>query len=189
MLMTDNAAQTALVRELGTGERLLWTGMPRQGVCFRAGDALAVPFSLLWGGFAVFWEYNVVNSNKAPFFFMLWGIPFVLMGIYLIAGRFLFDSYQRTRIYYGVTDRRVLILSGIWTREVKAISLQNLNETSLTERSDGSGDITFGSMNPMYTMWRGTAWPGMDKKMVPAFELIDDVRQVYNLIQQAQRNK
>ena len=107
------------------------------------------------------------------------------MGIYLIAGRFFIDSYQRSRTYYGVTNQRVLIVSGIWSREVKAISLPNLNEISLTERSDGSGDIVFGSMNPMYAMGRS----GMSKNAVPAFELIEDVRQIYNLIQQTQRKK
>jgi len=188
-MLTGNIAQAALVRELGVGERLLWSGMPRQGLLFRPGDALMVPFSLMWGGFAFFWEYTAVTSNKSPLFFMLFGIPFVLMGVYIVAGRFFLDSYQRSRTYFGLTDQRALILSGIMTRQVQAISLQNLNEISLTERSDGSGDISFGSMNPMYAMWRGTTWPGMDKKLVPSFELIDNVREVYGLIQRAQRKK
>ncbi len=175
MLVMDNTAQAAVIRELQAGEHLLWSGIPRQGLRFRSGDIFMVPFSLFWGGFAFFWEYNVVNNNKAPFFFMLWGVPFVLIGIYLIVGRFFADNYQRSRTYYGVTDQRVLILSGIWTREVKTISLQNLNEISLTERSDSSGDILFG--------------PRMHKKMVPTFELIDNVRQVYDLIQRTQRKK
>jgi hypothetical protein len=189
MLMADNTAQTALMREISPAERLLWSGMPRQGIRFRGGDLFAIPFSLLWGGFAIFWEYNVVISNKAPFFFVLWGVPFVLVGIYIIAGRFFFDSYRRSQTYYAVTDQRLLILSGIWSREVKALSLQNLNEISLTERSDGGGDIAFGSINSMYAMWRGPGWPGMDNRMVPTFELLDDVRQVYDLIKQTQRKK
>jgi hypothetical protein len=187
MLMADNTAQAALVRELRTGEHLLWSGMPRQGLLFRSGDVIAVPFSLLWGGFAFFWEYNVVTNTKAPAFFVLFGAAFVLIGIYLIAGRFFVDSFQRSRTYYGVTDQRALIVSGRWAREVKAISLPNLNEISLTERSDGSGDIVFGSMNPMYAMWRGTPWPGTGKKMVPTFEFIDNVRQVYDLIHRGDR--
>jgi len=184
-----NPAEQAVERELGGGERLLWSGMPRQGFQIRASDIFMIPFSLMWGGFAFFWEYSVLVSNRAPFFFTLWGAPFVLVGIYMIVGRFFVDSYQRSQTYYGLTDERALILSGLLTREVKSLSLQNLNEISLNERSDGSGNILFGSISPMYAMWYGTAWPGMSRRLVPSFELIDDVRKVYDLIKQAQRSK
>lgn len=186
--MSDIVEQ-ALQRELNTGERLLWSGSPRRGLQLRGSDAFLIPFSLMWGGFAFFWEYTVVSSQKAPFFFMLWGVPFVLIGIYFIIGRFVVDSYQRSRTFYGVTDERALILSGVLTREMKSLSLRNLEGISMTERSDGSGSIIFGSINPMNAMWYGTAWPGMNRRLVPAFELIDDVRKVYDLIKQVQRSK
>jgi len=147
-----------------------------------------VPFSLLWGGFAFFWEYSVVSSKGAPVFFTLWGVPFVLMGLYMIFGRFFVDSYLRSRTYYGVTEQRIIILSGLLNREVKSITLQGLNDISLNERSDGSGSITFGPSNPMYAMWSGTAWPGTSKKLAPAFELIAQARRVYNIIREAQAN-
>jgi hypothetical protein len=162
--------------------------MPRQGVRFRPADIFMLPFSLLWGGFAIFWEYSVV-SNGAPFFFTLWGVPFVLVGLYIIVGRFLVDSYQRARTYYGVTDQRVIILGGLMNRDVKSITLQGLNDVSLNERSDRSGSITFGPTNPMYAIWSGAEWPGIGKKLAPAFELIDDVRKVHDLIREAQREK
>jgi hypothetical protein len=185
MLVTDNTAQAAVMRELQAGEHLLWSGMPRQGVRFRSGDIFMVPFSLLWGGGVFSGVYKNITSHKEPSASLLFVLPFVLIGIYLIVGRFFIDAYQRSRTYYGVTNQRVLILSGIWTREVKAISLPNLNEISLTERSDGSGDIVFGPMSPMYAMGRS----GMNKNAVPAFELIENVRQVYDFIQQTQRKK
>ena len=185
MLVTDNTAQAAVVRELQAGEHLLWSGMPRQGLRFRSGDIFMVPFSLLWGGGVFSGVYKNITSHKEPSASLLFVLPFVVVGIHLLVGRFFVDAYQRSRTYYGVTNQRVLILSGIWTREVKALSLPNLNEISLTERSDGSGDIVFGSMNPMYAMGRS----GMNKNAVPAFELIEDVRQIYNLIQQTQRKK
>jgi len=188
MLVTDNTAQAAVVRELQAGEHLLWSGMPRQGLRFRSGDIFMVPFSLLWGGGAFFGVYKSATSDHPSSLSTIWGIPFVLVGIYLIIGRFFIDAYQRSRTYYGVTNQRVLILSGIWTREVKTVSLQNLNEIALTERSDGSGDILFGSMNPMYMRWYGES-SGIDKRMIPSFDLIDNVRQVYDLIHQTQRKK
>ena len=69
-------------------EKLLWLGRPKQGLMFSKKDLLQVPFSLMWGGFAIFWESMAVRQVNAPFFFKLWGIPFVLIGLYLIIGRF-----------------------------------------------------------------------------------------------------
>ena len=180
--------EQALRPELTRDERLLWSAMPQQGLRFRSADFLMVPFSLLWAGFAVFWEYSVVSEKHAPFFFVLWGIPFVLMGFYIVVGRFFLDSYKRSRTYYGVTDQRVIIVGGLTSREVKSLTLRSLSDISLNERANNSGSITFGPANPAYSMWSGTSWPGATKSLAPSFEFVDDVRRVYNLIREAQRN-
>jgi hypothetical protein len=41
---------------------------------------------------------------------VLWGVPFVVIGQYMIWGRFLYDAWLKPRTYYGITNRRVLIL-------------------------------------------------------------------------------
>lgn len=81
-------AVSVISHELSSGERLLWSGQPRPGVRLRPFDAFMIPFSLLWCGFAVFWEATVITKG-APGFFMLWGIPFVLVGLYVVFGRFI----------------------------------------------------------------------------------------------------
>jgi hypothetical protein len=182
----DLEAAQVLTPELGRGERLLWSGRPAQGVIFRAGDVFMIPFSLLWGGFAFFWEYSVVKQG-APLLFTLWGIPFVLVGLYIIAGRFFVDSYFRSRTYYGTTDQRVLISSGGRSRNIKSLDLRGLNDISLQERSDRSGTITLGASNPMYAMWSGASWPGIGRKLAPSFERIGDARAVYDLIREAKQ--
>jgi len=185
--MTKQEAEQAIAEELEVDERLLWSGIPKQGLVLRASDALLVPFSLLWGGFAIFWEAGVL-STKAPGFFALWGVPFVLMGLYLIVGRFFVDARQRAATAYGITNKRAVIVSGLVSRSVKSLSLRTLSDMTLAERSDGTGTILLGP-SPVWGQWfAGASWPGTSAQQGPAFELIDDAKRVYGQLRAAQGN-
>ena len=89
-------------------ETIVWTGRAPAALRLRPIDAILIPFSLMWGGFALFWESSVINDG-APLFFRLWGIPFVVIGVYLVLGRFLVDAYLRGQTRYAITDRAVYI--------------------------------------------------------------------------------
>ncbi|MGZ5194945.1 MAG: PH domain-containing protein [Ramlibacter sp.] len=173
-------------RELSPGEQVRWSGRPRQGIAFRGSDALGIPFSLLWCGFAIFWEHGVVTSN-APAFFTLWGIPFVLVGLYMVIGRFFFDARQRARTYYAVTSERVLIVSGVLSRKVKSLNLNTLTDISLTETRGGEGDITFGPQSPFPSLFGNSGWPGTQQQS-PKFEFVSNAKSVYEKIRGAQRS-
>jgi hypothetical protein len=174
------SAEQLIVKELNKQERLLWSGRPRQGLRLRPDDIYMIPFSLMWGGFAFFWEFGV-TTKKAPIFFELWGIPFVLVGIYMIIGRFFWDSYKRKSTYYGLTNQRAIIIQGGSSgNNVKAVSLKNIDEISLQERSDGSGNIVFGPVIPRY------ARRSYGQTLSPTFDLIDDVRKVYDQVKHVQ---
>src|SRR5947199_5117480 len=107
---TANGAQ-GLHQYLRPGERLLWTGRPDPAVLFGPKDLFLIPFSLMWGGFAIVWEAAVITSGDNPFF-VLWGIPFVLIGLYMIAGRFLFKRRRKQKTVYGLTEERALVAVG-----------------------------------------------------------------------------
>ena len=47
--------------DLLDGETVVWTGQPNPNQWFSPGDIVMVPFSLMWGGFAFFWEANVLG--------------------------------------------------------------------------------------------------------------------------------
>jgi hypothetical protein len=179
-------ADLLIRQELGHDERLLWSGQPAQGVRLRAADAFLIPFSLLWGGFAIFWETSVISLG-APLFFVIWGIPFVLVGLYLIAGRFWTDARQRARTYYALTDSRIIIISGIFSRSTRSLSLRNLSGVCLTAKANGGGVIAFGPVNPMFYWWGASGWPGTGRYATPCFELDGNAREVYEKILAVQR--
>lgn len=180
----DAEARRAISAELSGGERLLWAGMPKQGLRVRQSDLFLIPFSLLWGGFAMFWEFTVVTSDMTVFF-QLWGVPFVLVGLYLIVGRFFVDAFQRSRTYYGLSDRNAIILRTAFSKQVKVLPLRTLPEVTLSERADGSGTITLGPPLHVSAAWSNNAWPGMVGP--PMFEMVEAARPVYNQIRDAQR--
>jgi len=180
----------SIERELGTDERLLWKGRPRGGIRLRGSDVLMIPFSLLWGGFAVFWEVmtlsKIPSSNPAALLFPLFGVPFVLVGLYMIFGRFFVDARLRERTEYAVSNRRAIISSGILGRKVKSIDLRSTPEITLTEKADRSGTITFGAASRSdWATQNNLLFPGGSSQ--PAFEMIENVRQVYDIIEAARR--
>lgn len=173
--------------QLSRDEKVLWSGQPKQGFILRGADAFMIPFSLMWGGFAIFWELSVLNSD-APAFFVLWGIPFVLVGLYLIAGRFFFEAKQRANTFYALTNERVLILSGVFSRKVKSLNLRTLSDLSLSEGKQSEGTISFGGGSPFSSMFSGfSGWPGMEHHLGPRFELIPNAKSVFEAIRDAQR--
>jgi len=170
--------------QLSSGESLLWSGRPRPGVLLRGSDFFVIPFSLLWGGFAFFWEYTAYKSG-APAFFLLFGVPFVLIGIYFIFGRFIVDSLMRRSTYYGVTDDRVLIITEFPTAKTKSLGLSTLTDITFSSKPDQSGSISFGAQHPMAAMFGGMNWPGMGAYQGPRFDMIENVKSVYDILQKA----
>jgi len=147
-----------------------------------------IPFSLLWGGFAIFWEASVLRlSGPNAGFMSIWGIPFVLIGLYMIVGRFFVDARIRAKTFYGLTNRRTIIISGLLSRTINSLPLRTLSDISLQERSDRSGTIMLGRPQP-YSWWAsGMRWPGMNQYSTPAFEMIPDAKAVHDQLLEAQR--
>ena len=184
----DLAPQTEIARALDSGESLIWSGAPRQGLLLRPSDSYFIPFSLLWGGFAIFWEVSVLNTSGPNSLFMsIWGVPLVLIGLYMIVGRFFVDARIRAKTYYGLTDRRAIIVSGLFSRTITSLPLRTLTDISLQERSDRSGTILLGRPQPYSSWGAGVRWPGMSQYSTPAFEMIPNPKAVHDQLLEAQR--
>ncbi len=183
----DIEDQQALLKYIQPGETLQWSGTPLGGMRLKRSDRFMIPFSLLWGGFACFWEYTAWKSD-APFPMLIFGMAFVVAGLYLIFGRFVYDMLAREDTVYGLTSERALILSGMFSKSLKSIDLKGVPEISYEERSDGRGTITFGRTGIV------TGWGGFGdhssrsgQPAAPAFEMIENGATVMQMVRSAQR--
>ena len=168
---------------LHPGERVLWQGEPDMWAYSMRGAWYLIPFSLLWGGFAIFWEISAIASGAGPFF-ALWGVPFIAVGLYLIFGRILVARREASRTHYAVTDQRVVILGGAFTRRTIEMALTDLPPCQLEQGGQGLGTITFGTAISGFRPPPG--WPTMGMyAQSPSFAAIPDAARVYRIIQDA----
>lgn len=179
----NHEAEQTVQRALDPGERLLWAGSPQKGILFRKSDFALIPFSILWAGFAIVWEIIVIRTG-GPVLMIMWGIPFVLVGLMMLFGRFIVDAKIRETTYYGVTDKRVIIITGLFNRKIQSSDLSLLRSLSLTEAKNRKGTISFGAENP-YSSWMQNLPFG--QTMAPQFEMIENARDVYDIISRARK--
>jgi hypothetical protein len=91
----------------------------------------------------------------------------------MIIGRFFVDAKLRARTAYALTDRRAIIVTGLWGRSVRSIDLRAVPEIGFAESSNRVGTLTFGASDPFASFNRGS------RNRPPQFEIIENGRAVY----------
>ena len=199
----DDDPESLLEVHLDRDEKLVWSGKPAGGIRFTPHDLFAIPFGLFFLAFSCFWMTMVLfgvsgTAGEQPetpplpilIIFPLFGLPFVLTGLYITFGRFWFDARRRKRTSYGLTNHRILLLSGSRSKQLKSIELSQTNDITLSEHANGTGTITFDQQHPFAKMFTafGPSWPGTSQFFPPQLESIQNPRKVYQLIREHRNN-
>lgn len=151
---------------------------------------------MLFCGFAIFWEVSVLtasslNDEEPRIFFALWGIPFLLIGLYLLVGRFVVRAVASRRTRYMVTDKRVLIIGGFSGTRTTTCYLSSLPPPIIDERPDGSGSLAFGAFpgisDSLGNAAKGRGTWGAEPPGGPILRDIPEVRRVRELVATSQR--
>lgn len=120
---------------LDEDETILWTGAPRPGLSFKPSDILLSGFGLFFFGFAVFWTVMAgsMGSETGVFGLIspLFGVPFILVGGYLLFGRFFWEAYVRGNTRYALTNRRAIVATSAMRRTMKSYPITRASEIEL----------------------------------------------------------
>ncbi len=146
------AAVSRLKASVAVDEPILWSGRPPPGGWRKSGCG-PVLFAIPWTGFALFWTVAafVMTADAGPFhyFFPLFGLPFVLIGVSMLTAPLRARNKHR-RTLYAVTDRQALEVRGpLWPQWWDAFNgdgVQRFRGSSLAyaerrDRRDGRSDF------------------------------------------------
>ncbi|CDX45591.1 hypothetical protein P9273_27695 [Mesorhizobium sp. WSM4935] len=97
------------------------------------------------------------------------------------------DAWLRQRIYYAVTNRRILILRRAPSANFTSIDLERVPDVQLTGETATRGTLRFGASASPYPFSRMNGWfPAFDP--VPQFLGIEQPRRVFDLIMKTRRD-
>lgn len=134
-------------RELAPGERILWAGTPRP-VYFTPKSTASFIFGIPWTLFALFWTAGAAGFRFPDFsspasLFPLFGVPFILIGLGLLASPLMEQRKSRNTVY-AVTGRRALIIEGGRKKTACSFAPDQLRHIHREERKDGTGNLIMG---------------------------------------------
>jgi hypothetical protein len=170
---------------LKPGERILWTGKPKQGLLLRDADMIAIPMSIMLLGFASLLDFLVLNFDvrwPVIFFAVVSTGAFVYLGVL----RFFTAARRRRYIDYCLTNKRVLMMHGR-KGKLETLPLSQIDKAEVTAEKDGSGHVSFGNSNPVWPWLLGTFY--FSSAAIPGFELIPDVEAVYDKLVEQLRSQ
>ena len=168
------STQTLFQNEMLKDEKIVWSGQPKQGFVLTGGDIFAILIGLFFLSIGGFFEHLAIQSFDL--FQMIFMLPFILVGLYVVFWNTIYKNYQKKRTYYAVTNQRVLILINSSNKKVDSKLISQIPVLNKTIKKDGSGTIQFD--NKGYKDTGGNSY----RIEVFSFDNIKDVDTVYRMI-------
>lgn len=170
MTSEPNEAKELFKDHLSGKEQILWASRPKQGVQLRTADKYMIPFSLLWCATVVLWEWFTLGMGELGTTMAWLGIPFMLIGLYLLLGRFFMDAFTRRHTFYAISPKKILVKTGKWNISTDIFPLKTILRITLEKKGDGSGTLR------CYDAATG---------IIVQMEMIQEIERVANLIEAA----
>jgi hypothetical protein len=172
----EQSLSRKLTAELAAGERLLWSGQSDPGACRRASLGILF-FAIPWLAFSLFWEAFALtmlidasgaNQSKTPWgvalFMALFGLPFVGIGLEMLAKPFRAARVARSSIHAITTSRVLTLINDARKYELTSRPATSITHVSVREQGkSGHLKIEFGTTRDSEgdRVVVSESWPGI----------------------------
>lgn len=129
-------------RYLLSDEYILWKGRPEKGNILSGRNIFMAVFAIMWLSFSVFWELAAISTmnTTGSFFVVIWGLPFIGVGIYLLFEALFGTAYYRNKTFYVITNKKIIIKRG---KKITMKDGSDLPPMEIEIHRNGNGTIIF----------------------------------------------
>ena len=133
--------------ELKPGESIVWAGQP-DSVEYMKSSILGFLFFIPWTAFSIFWiagasGFEIPDFSKGGFaYFPLFGLPFLLIGIWGLSSP-LREKLKAKNVIYAITTQRVIIIEGSRSTSYKSYYPDQLKNIERIQKNNSFGSIYF----------------------------------------------
>jgi len=113
---------------LGEGETLLWQGRPAPRCYTWRNWKLSVAATILFLGSSFWWmlAYQLMVADGYPWWLQLIPAPLVFLSIWYGPCHILLARTRWEKLFYAVSDRRLLIRDGLFTAKIESFPLAEI---------------------------------------------------------------
>ncbi|MCA3693170.1 hypothetical protein [Aquidulcibacter sp.] len=154
ILATNGSSLMDIAKQELASEDILWAGQPNHWHAFWAITPLWL-FAIPWTLFALFWELAAIapllsqeplkdtNIKSMAVIFPLFGLPFVLIGLGMLAAP-LWGLNRAKRTLYVLTDKRLVTIQSGKSVQVESRLIGKSISIRRSEKPDGTGTVHLG---------------------------------------------
>lgn len=138
-------------RELEAGEFIKWIEQPLPRFTLQSLGYFL--FGIPWTTFAIFLMYLVAGFKipilhkgilhegiKSEHLFALFGVPFVLIGLWMVTSPFR-ERLKASQTVYLITNKRAISIESGWFTTIRKYTPAQLKDLYYKKRQDGTGDV------------------------------------------------
>lgn len=175
------------------GETILWAGQPNAIKALILASPILL-FAIPWTVFAVGWEYIAVSmllaegkpstdgmSKVVGLVFPIFGLPFVIVGLIMMASP-VWGWWKARRTLYVLTDQRMTTVLAGKKLDITSIDVTQIASVHRIEKRDGSG-----TLHLYLGEYRDSEGDRVEKKV--SLPGVPDVRELERLIVEKVRVK